>query len=137
MGDDEPSCCSFDWRTAVAYLHGLPSFGGAKYQIWVAPVVGIVGEHDEEIFIVLTREHGVTPSDAARKEGHAFILNCSAVQCENAKVKEVLRLNELRKNRAAIVCCVGRIVENAPIVFHEAHETGILDTVAFILTDWK
>jgi hypothetical protein len=46
----------------------------------IVPKMRIVREHDEEVFIVLARNHRVEPVDASGKKCHPLILDRSAVQ---------------------------------------------------------
>ncbi len=100
-------------------------------------MVWTVGEHDEKVFVILTRQHRVTPAHAPWKQRHPFVLHRSAVQRKHAKVKEVLRLNELRQNGPPIVSRVGGVVHHRAVVINETHKAGILYTVRLIRRDRK
>ena len=60
----------------------------------------IVGEHDEEVFIVLARNHRVEPVDASGKKCHPLILDRSAIQSEYTKIQKIPRFHQLGENNA-------------------------------------
>ena len=91
-------------------LHELPRLAGTEQELRVVPEMRVVGEHDEEVLVVLPREHGVAAVDAPREERHAFVLHRAAVEREDAEGEEVVRLDELRQDDAAVVGGVGGVV---------------------------
>ena len=112
-------------------------FGGAQEHLRVAPVMGIVGEHDEEVLVVLPREHRVAAVDAAGEKRHALVLHGAAIEREHAEMQEVLRLDELRQDGASVVGGVGGVIHDRAVVLGEADEAGVLDAVALIGRDGK
>ena len=97
--------------------------------------MGIVGEHDEEVLVILAREHGVATVDAARKERQPLVLDGVAVQCENAKVEEVLRLDQLRQDDVPVIRGVCRVVchfGHLAVIFREPDEARVLDAVGLV-----
>ena len=98
----------------------------------MAPEVGVIGEHEKQVLVVLTGDHGVAPADAAREQRHAFVLHGTAVEGDGAEVQEVRGFQELRQDGAAVVGGVSRVVNDAAIVLDEADETGVFHAVALI-----
>lgn len=103
VGDDKPAGLGFDGRAAVADFDGLPHRGRAQDDLRVVPVVEIVGKHDEDIFIVLSRQHRIAAVNAAREQCHALVLHGAAIEREHAEVEKVLRLDELWQDGTAVV----------------------------------
>ena len=95
----------------------------------------VFGEHDEEVFVVLPREHRVAATDAAGKKRHAFVLHGVAIQREHAEVQEIERLDELREDDAPIVGGVSGVVDDAAVVFRETHEPRVFDAITLIRRD--
>ena len=62
-------------------------------QLRIVPVMRVVGEHDEEVFVVLAGKHGVAAIDAPGKKRHAFVLHGAAIEREHAEVQEIVRLD--------------------------------------------
>src|SRR5207248_1227936 len=71
--------------------------------------------------------------DASGKERHALILHGVAVKCQYAEVKEVLRLDKLWQDGAAIVSSIGRGVYYRAVIIREAHEARVFNAVALVL----
>ena len=137
VGDDQPAGLRLDGRAAVADLHELPRLCGPQQLLRVFPVVHVVGKHEVEVLVVLSRDHRVAAVDAAGEERHAFVFHGAPVEREHAEVLEIARLDELRQDDAAVVCRVGRVIDDAPVVLDEADEAGVLDAVRFIRGDRK
>ena len=53
----------------------------------------IAREHDEEVFIVLARNHRVEPVDASGKKCHPLILDRSAVKSKHTKIQKIPRFH--------------------------------------------
>ena len=92
--------------------------------------MNVVGEHDENVLVVLAREHGVVAVDFAREQRHAFVLHGGAVERDELEMNEVRRLQQLRQDDLAVVSGVGRVVGEAAVVVLEADEARVLDAVA-------
>ncbi len=97
--------------------------------------MGIVREHDEEVLVVLPRQHRVVAIDLPGKERHAFVLHGSTVEGEYPEVLEILGLDELRQDGMSVVGRVGGVVQHRPVVLREAHEAGVFDAVALVGRD--
>ena len=53
----------------------------------------IAREHDEEVFIVLARNHCVEAVDASGKKCHPLILDRSAVKSKHTKIQKIPRFH--------------------------------------------
>ncbi len=92
----------------------------------------IVGEHDEEVFIVLARNHRVESVDASGKKCHPLILDRSAVQSEDTKIQKIPRFHQLGENNASVVGGIGGIVERRSVVIDKADKARIFNAIALI-----
>lgn len=137
MGNDEPAGWGLDGRTTVTDFDGFPDFGGTNEKLRIVPIVEVVGEHDEEVLIVLSGQHRIVAVDASWEQCHALVLNSSTVEGDDAEVQEVFGLNELGQDGATVVSGVGRVIHDGPVIFDELHKTGVFDAVAFIGRDGK
>ena len=90
----------------------------------------VVGEHQEDVLVVLAREHGVLAVDLAREQRHALVLHGGAVERAEFEMDKVRRLQQLRQRDLAVVSGVGRVVGEAAVVVLEADEARVLDAVA-------
>ena len=77
--------------------------GRRQQQLGRLPEMDVGGKHQENIFVVLAREHGVAAIDLARKQRHAFVLHGGAVQRAEFEMDEVRRLQQLRQRDLAVV----------------------------------
>ncbi len=132
MREDEPAGFGLDGRAAVADLHGFPRLYGPAQKLRLAPEMGIVRKHQEEVFVVLPRDHRVAAVDAPREERHAFVLHGAAIERDGAEAQEIAGLEQLREDRAAIVGGVSGVVDDAAVVLDEADEARVLHAVALI-----
>src|SRR3954454_20072738 len=94
------------------------------------PEMDVIREHDVDVLVVLTREHGIPAIDFARENSHSFVLGGRAVQGDEPKQKEIGGLNELRHNHLAIVSSERRIINVCAVVISKANEAGVFNTVA-------
>ena len=69
----------------------FPRMARAAQELRLAPEMRVVGKHQEEVLVVLPRDHGVAAIDAAREEGHALVLHRAAIERERAEAEEVGR----------------------------------------------
>jgi hypothetical protein len=92
-------------------------------------VVRAIGEHNENILVILPGEHGITAVDAAGKERHAFILHAISIQSKNTKVEKIPRADQLRQNVVPVIGSVGRIISHCAVVIHKADEAGVFNAV--------
>ena len=95
------------------------------------PEVQIVRKHDEVVLTILTRQHDVFSSNLSWEQGHAFALCLFSIQGTDLEREEIAGLHELWQNCMTVVCGIGGVVDHRAVVFHETHETGILDATAF------
>jgi hypothetical protein len=73
----------------------IGQLGTTAGQVGIAPVVRAVGEHDEDVLVILSGEHGVAACDTAREQRHAFVLYCAPVQGEDMEVDKTPSLDQL------------------------------------------
>src|SRR5258708_40347352 len=84
----------------------------------------IAREHDEEVFIVLARNHRVEPVDASGKKGHPLILDRSAVKSKHTKILKIPRFPYMGKIVASVVGGIGGVVERHFVVIDEHGQAG-------------
>ena len=101
------------------------------------PEMGMVGEHQVDVFVVLPAEHRVLTFDLSRKESHSFVLHRRTVQGDELEMKEVRGFDELRQDQFAVVGGVSRVIGPRPVVVLEKHKPGVLDAVALRRRDGK
>ena len=135
VGDHQPAGFGFDGRPAVPDLHGLPHLRGAQEHLRVAPIVGIVREHDEEVLVILPRKHRVAAINPPGEDRHAFVLHGGAVEGEHAEVEEVLRFDELGQDGVSVVGRVGSVIHHRPIVFSETDKARVFDAITLVRRD--
>ena len=92
--------------------------------------MNVVRKHQENVLVVLAREHGVFPIDFARKQRHPFVLHGGTVKRAEFEMNEIGGLQQLRQCDFAIVSGVGGVVGKAAIVVLETDEARIFDPVA-------
>ena len=126
----QPARLRLDGRAAVADLDEFPRLRGRQQQLGCLPEMDVVREHQEDVLIVLAREHGVLPVDFAREQRHALVLHGGAVERVEFEMDKVRRLQQLRQGDLAVVRGVGRVVGEAAVVVLEADEARVLDAVA-------
>ena len=112
VGEHQPAAFRFHGRPAVADLDRLPQFRRPEQGPGVAPVVGIVREHDEQVLLVLARQHRVVAVNAPGEQRHALVLHRRTVQGQHPEVVEVLGLDELGQDRVAVEGGVGGVVQH-------------------------
>ena len=133
--DDQPAGLCFHRRAAVADLYGFPFFARFAEQLGIAPEMGMIGEHEEEVLIVLPGDHGVAPMDAAGKQCHPLVLHGAPIERERAKMQEIRGLEQLRQNGAAVIGGVSGVIEDAAIVLDETDEARVFHAVALVRGD--
>ena len=101
----------------------------------VVPLMRTVREHDENVFIILPRKHGEAACDAAREERHTFVLNCTAIESEDAEVKKIQRRNEHWQDIMSVVGGIGGVIYDRSIVVGKADKTGVFDAVGLVGRD--
>src|SRR5580704_9239588 len=92
----------------------------------------IAREHDEEVFIVLARNHRVQPVDASGKKCHPLILDRSAIQSEYTKIQKIPGFHQLGENNASVVGGIGGVVERRSVVIDKADKAGVFNAIALI-----
>src|ERR671937_2515006 len=95
----------------------------------------IVRVRQVKILIILSCKHHIASIDPTREKSHAFVLNRLPVKSQDMEVKEVLGLDQLGQNDSTIIGRVGRVVDNAPIVFDKTNEASVLNAVALVRRD--
>ena len=90
----------------------------------------VVREHDENVLVVLARDHRVVAVNLSREQRHAFVLHGGTVERDEFEVQEILRLQQLRQNDLSVVSGVGRVVDEGAVVVLETDEASVLDAVA-------
>ena len=88
-----------------------------------------VGFHDVDVLPVLAGEHRIGAVDAPGKQGHALVGDLGTVERADAEAHEVVGLEELRQDHAAVEGSEGGAVANRAVILDEAHEAGVLDAV--------
>src|SRR5205807_10133924 len=73
MRDDQPASLGLKRRAAVSNLCKLPCSARPQQRLVFMPVVRIVGEHNEEVFIILSGKHRIASIYLSREQSHAFI----------------------------------------------------------------
>src|ERR1039458_517463 len=101
------------------------------------PKVHVVRKHDVDVFIVLARKHGIQAIDFAVEHGHAFVFCGRTIQSDKPKAEEVRSLHQFGQNHLAIECREGGVVDVGAIIFLEADEPGVFDTVALRWRGWE
>ena len=88
-----------------------------------------VGIHQEDVLVVLPRQHRVEAVDLAREEGKTLILHHGAVQGAHLEMEEVVGLEDLGENHLAVERGVSGIVADRAVLVMERHEAGVFDAV--------
>src|SRR5206468_4795084 len=97
----------------------------------------VIREAQEKVLIILSCKHHIASIDPTREESHALVLHRPPVKSQDMEVKEVYGLDQLGQDDSTIVGRVGRVVDNAPIVFDKTNEASVLDAVALVRRDGK
>src|ERR1039458_7149904 len=96
----------------------------------IGPEMNVRRKHDQNIFVVLAREHDKLAVDLAREQRHALVLHGGTVERAEFEMHEVRCLQQLRQRDLAVIGSVGREVSEAAIVLLEPDETRVLDAIA-------
>ena len=132
----QPALLQFDRRSAVADLHELPRELRLQDRLTAFPPVEVVGIDQIEVFVILSRDHGVLAVDPAREERHALVARGSAVQGRHPERQKVAGLDQFRPDRRALVGGIGCVI-GRPTVIAELDEARVFDAVRLRFRDRK
>src|SRR5882762_8728305 len=110
MAQHQPAGFRFNGRTAVADLNEFPRLRRREQDSGVVPEMNVVGEHQQDVLVILAGQHCVTPVYFARKQRHAFVLHRGTVQSDKLEMNKVRGFQELREDDFAVVRGVRRVV---------------------------
>ena len=90
----------------------------------------MLGKHQVDVLVVLPREHAVIPIDLPGKHRHALVSYCRSIERADPEMKKILRLQQLRENRPAIIRGVCRVVNGRCVCVAKANEARVLNSIA-------
>ena len=120
----------FNGRAAVANLNEFPGALGLLNLHRVLPDGQVVGEHEVVSPAVDAGEHGVAAVNLAREQRQVLVVGPGAVQRHAPKGVKVAGHQQLGRDAEPVVGRVSGVVHDAAVVFHEAHEPGVLHPLA-------
>src|SRR5689334_8938166 len=103
MAQYQPTGPGFDRRSTIAKLNKFPGKRRFENEFRIVPEINIIRIHQVDVFVVLTREHGVKTSNFAREKSHAFILHGRPIESHELEMQKIRRLEELRQDEFAVV----------------------------------
>src|SRR5580700_4805035 len=89
----------------------------------------VVGKHEEDVLVILARDHGEKAIDLPGENGHALVFGGRTIQCVEPEQEKVGGLHQLWHYHPAIVGGEGCIVNVAAVLVPEMGEAGVFDAV--------
>src|SRR5579864_8927708 len=137
MAEHQPARWGFNGGSTVPKLDQFPRKSRFEKQLVFIPEVDVVGKHQVDVLVVLSRQHRIPSVDFPGEKRHAFVLGRGTVQRNEPKAEEIRSLHQLRHHYPAVVGSEGRVVDVSAIVVLETDEAGVFDAVALRRSGWE
>src|SRR5438045_3008673 len=96
MAQHKPTGFRFNRRSTISNLNEFPRESCLKNQLFAIPKVKHVGIHQEDVLMVLAREHRIMAAEFSREKSEPFVPDLGPIECADPEVQKVFRLQQLR-----------------------------------------